>query len=139
MRTALDTNVLSVIWGGESAASRVSQLLDEFGKQGGLVIAPIVYIELRAHPNLAEGFVDGFLETMRVAVEWSMGQEIWLLAAERFERYSHRRRRQGQNEPKRFPADFLIAAHALLSADRLATFDLRGYRTDFPELHLVTL
>jgi predicted nucleic acid-binding protein len=137
MRTAIDTNVLSAIWGGESAASRASQLLDEAGKRGGLVIVPIVYVELRAHPNLAEGFVDRFLQTMRVAVEWTLEQEVWLLAAERFERYAHRRRREGASEPKRFPADFLVAAHALLRADRLATFDLRSYRADFPELQLV--
>jgi predicted nucleic acid-binding protein len=137
MRTAIDTNVLSAIWGGESAASRASQFLDESGKHDGLVITPIVYVELRAHPNLAEGFVDRFLQTMRVAVDWTVGQEVWLLAGERFEQYARRRRRQGSSEPKRFTADFLVAAHALLNADRLATFDQRSYGTDFPELQLV--
>jgi predicted nucleic acid-binding protein len=137
MRTALDTNVLSSIWGGESAASRASAFLDEAGHRGGLVIVPIVYVELRAHPNLAEGFVDRFLQMMRVTVEWTVEQEVWLLAAERFEKYAHRRRGQIPGEVKRFPADFLVAAHALLRADRLATFDLRSYRADFPELQLV--
>ena len=137
MRTAIDTNVLSAIWGGESVASRISQVLDEAGKQGGLVVSPIVYVELRAHPNLAEGFVDRFLLTMRVAVDWVLEREIWLLAAERFEQHAQRRRRQGPGAEKRFPADYLVAAHALLSADRLVTFDQGSYRTDFPELILV--
>jgi hypothetical protein len=94
-------------------------------------------MECRANPWVREGQVDVFLETMRVAVEWLLEREIWELAAERFERYASRRRRHGGGEARRFAADFLVAAHALLRADRLVTLDQRSYRTDFPELILV--
>ncbi len=137
MRTAIDTNVLSALWGGEPAGPRISQFLYGSTGVGGLVIHPIVYVESRAHPRVTEAIVHRFLKDTHIDVDWIGGQEIWLLAAERFEQYVQRRRRQGGGESKRFPADFLVAAHALLKADRLATFDQRSYRTDFPELTLV--
>jgi predicted nucleic acid-binding protein len=74
---------------------------------------------------------------MRIAPDWIYEREVWQLAAERFEQYAKRRRRQGSGEPRRLAPDFLIAAHGLLHTDRLVTFDQRRYRTDFPELILV--
>lgn len=139
MRTAIDTNVLSALWGGETPAIRVSEFLDEAAAEGGLVISPIVYIELCSHPNLPEDFVKRFLETMQIEVEWALSREIWQLAAERFAQYAQRRRRQGPGQPKRFPADFLVASHALLRTDRLVTLEQRTYGTDFPELTLAEL
>jgi hypothetical protein len=136
MRSAIDTNVVSAIWGGEPSAERASTLLDEAAVQGALVISPMVYVELRAHPGISAEIMDEFLETMRIAVDWTQGREVWELASERFERYAQRRRRQGWGETKRFVADFLVASHALLHADRLLTFEQRTYRTDFPELRL---
>jgi predicted nucleic acid-binding protein len=38
---------------------------------------------------------------------------------------------------KRLPADFLVAAHAALHADRLMTLDATRYRQDFPKLRIV--
>jgi len=137
MRTAIDTNVLSALWGDEPTARRVSQILFEAGEVGGLVIHPIIYVEARAHPHTSEEAIHRFLEQTRIVVDWTTGQEVWLLAAERFDAYVRRRRRQGNAEAKRFPADFLVASHALLHADRLVTLDQRRYRTDFPELILV--
>jgi hypothetical protein len=137
MRTAIDTNVLSALWGGDPSARQISQFLFQAGEVGGLAIHPIIYIEARAHPNVSEESIQRFLEDTRIVVDWVVGQEIWLLAAERFQGYAQRRRRQLGTEAKRFPADFLIAAHALLHADRLATLDHRRYRTDFPELIIV--
>jgi hypothetical protein len=139
MRTAIDTNVFSAVWGREAAAEKISLWLDDAATQGDLVISPAVYVELRANPYVAATFVDRFLDTMRITVDWIVEQEIWLLSAERFEIYAHRRRHPGTMEPKRFPADFLIAAHALLHADRLVTLDQRRYRRDFPELIVAEL
>ncbi|MFP5227524.1 MAG: type II toxin-antitoxin system VapC family toxin [Acidobacteriota bacterium] len=136
MRTAIDTNILFALWGGEPSAPQISQLLYASSAVGGLVIHPIVYIESRAHPKVSAAIVDRFLRDTRIDVDWFVEQQVWLLAAERFERYVERRRGQG-GEAKRFPADFLVAAHALLKADRLVTLDQRRYRTDFPELTLM--
>jgi len=33
--------------------------------------------------------------------------------------------------------DFVVAAHALLRADRLMTLDASRYRQDFPKLHII--
>jgi predicted nucleic acid-binding protein len=104
---------------------------------GALVISPVVYVELRAYPTATEAIVDRFLEANRIEIDWLIEREIWELAAERFERYANRRRRQGGGEAKRLTSDFLIAAHAIVRADRLITLDQRRYRADFPELTLV--
>src|SRR5438046_5990875 len=39
--------------------------------------------------------------------------------------------------PKRLLVDFIVAAHALLRADRLMTLDASRYRQDFPKLRLL--
>lgn len=137
MRTALDSNILSALWGRESPAPRIAAFLDAANAQGSLVISPIVYMECQANPYVGPDDVDRFIETMRLAVDWILDREMWKLAAERFARFADRRRRQGGGEAKRLTSDFVIAAHALLHTDRLVTLDQRRYRTDFPELILV--
>ena len=139
MRTAIDTNILSAVWGREANADAIAEFLDTAGSQGALVISPIAYVEARAHPSVTEAAMHRFLSSMRMEVDWTLDQRVWLLAGERFEQHAHRRRRQVPGEMKRFPADFLVGSHALLEADRLVTLDQRIYRTDFPELTLVEL
>ncbi|MGB9029869.1 MAG: PIN domain-containing protein [Acidobacteriaceae bacterium] len=139
MRTAIDTNILSAVWGREANADGIAEFLDAAGAQGALVISPIVYVEARAHPSVTEGAMHQFLNEIRIEVDWALEQPVWLLAGERFEQHTHRRRRQAAGELRRFPADFLVGSHALLHADRLVTLDQRIYRTDFPELTLVEL
>jgi predicted nucleic acid-binding protein len=139
MRTAIDTNILSALWGAEASAQRISAFLDTAKSHGGLVISPVVYIEARGHPSISKTEMIRFFEETGITVEWVSDQPLWELAADRFERYTRRRRTQRSEEPKRFPVDFLIASHALLRADRLVTLDQRRYRADFPELNLVEL
>jgi predicted nucleic acid-binding protein len=139
VRTAIDTNILSAIWGKEARADDIADFLDRARSQGVLVISPIVYMEARAHPSVTEAEMHRFLTTSRIEVDWTLGQPVWLLAGERFEQHAHRRRRQAAGDGKRFPADFLVGSHALLHADRLVTLDQRIYRTDFPELTIVEL
>lgn len=139
MRTALDTNILSAIWGAEPTAAKIASLLYEASAQGGLVISPIVYVEGLGNPTITEPKLMQFLDSTRIAVDWTIDRPVWHLAGERFERYTRRLRRHRSGESKRFLADFLIGAHALLHADRLMTLDQRRYRTDFPELTVVEL
>lgn len=137
MRTSIDTNILSALWGGEPSAAQIPAVLDQAAGAGGLIMSAVAYVELRAYPTATETVVDRFLETMRIETDWTIERDIWELAAERFVQYANRRRRQGGGEARRLTSDFVIAAHALLRADRLITLDQRRYRTDFPELILV--
>jgi len=70
-------------------------------------------------------------------VEFLLEEPVWRKAAEGFTAYARRRRLSGGSSPKRLLPDFLIAAHALLRADRLFTLDASRYQQDFPELRLV--
>lgn len=139
MRTALDTNILSALWSGEPGAAKVLGFLSEASAAGGLVIGPIVHIECRGNPKLSEPELQQFLDDTRIVVDWAIDRPVWRLAGERFERYTRRRRQDRASEPKRFIADFLVGAHALIQADRLLTLDQRRYGIDFPELVLVEL
>jgi hypothetical protein len=137
MRTAIDTNILSALWGGEPSAALIPQFLDQAGVGGAFVLSAVAYVELRAYPTATAVIVDRFLSDMRIEVDWTVERDIWELAAERFVQYANRRRRQGGGEARRLISDFVIAAHALLRADRFITLDQRRYRADFPELILV--
>lgn len=136
MRTAIDTNILSALLTGEVNATEIGQLLDTAGDRGGLVICPIVYVELRAISGAAVSLIDAFLERTSIIVDWNFDKEIWHLAAERYQKYALRKRKQKMGEPKRLIADFIVGAHALLRADVLLTLDPRPYRRDFAELSL---
>ena len=136
MRTAIDTNILSALWSGEETAEKIRNLLNAASERGGLVICPLVYAELRAFPRATASFVDSFLERTGIFVDWDCGKEIWQLAADRYEKYAARKRKQRMGEPKRFLADFIVGAHAQLRADQLITLDQRAYRKDFPEIVL---
>jgi len=104
--------------------------------QGSTVISAPVYVELSAHPLVSPGFVDKFLAETRITVEFVLDEEVWRRAAQAFGTYARRRRQSGGAQAKRVLPDFLIAAHALLRADRLFTLDPARYQQDFPELRL---
>ena len=52
-------------------------------------------------------------------------------AANAFVAYVQRRRQSRAGSPKRLVVDFIVAAHALLRADRLMTLDASRYRRIF--------
>jgi predicted nucleic acid-binding protein len=136
VRTAIDTNIISALWSREQMAREVSRWLESAQRDGGLVIAAPVYAELLAHPQASEQFVNDFLADTGIAIDFELQRASWLEAARRFASYAHRRRGSGGQSPKRLPVDFMIGAHALLSADRLLTLDPGRYRQDFPDLRL---
>ena len=136
MRTAIDTNVLSALWSGEPAASRVTGQLEESHTLGGLVVCAPVYAELLAHPSASRRFVDEFLGDTGIRVDFELSEEVWRQAGARFAVYAQRRRRSAGGSPKRLLVDFVVAAHALLSADRLMTLDASRYQRDFPQLRI---
>ena len=101
------------------------------------MISGPVFVELSAIPGLNFEYTEKALKESRVAVDFDLGEDVWRLAASRFSAYANRRRRSGGGSPKRLLVDFVIAAHALLKADRLMTRDAGRYAQDFPSLHLI--
>ena len=137
MRTALDTNVLSALWSGEPSARNIESALFKARSEGGLVICAPVYCELLAYPSASRRFVKEFLFETGIFVDFILDEQIWQRAATAFVAYAERRRRSHGGSPKRLLVDFVVAAHALFSADRLMTLDGTRYRQDFPRLQIV--
>jgi predicted nucleic acid-binding protein len=137
LRTALDTNVLSALWSGEPSARNLESVLFKARGEGGLVICAPVYCELLAHPSATQSFVQEFLSEAGILVEFLLDEQVWQRAANAFVAYAQRRRRSRGGSPKRMLVDFVVAAHALLRADRLMTLDASRYRPDFPRLQII--
>jgi hypothetical protein len=140
MRTALDTNILSQIWSGQPSATAIAAKLFNARAEGALVVSAPVFVELAAipAPNLQGAERVGMaLGEMNIAVDFDLGEDVWRLAATAFAAYAIRRRHSGGGSPKRLLADFVIAAHALLKADRFMTRDANLYAQDFPNLRLM--
>src|SRR5580693_3636141 len=136
MRTALDTNILSLFWSREPWAAAIADHLSKARAEGGLVISAPVFVELSAIPTGDAQRVERLLGEMAIAVDFDLGEDVWRLAEKSFAAYAIRRRRSGGGSPKRLLPDFVIAAHALLKADRLMTRDASRYAQDFPSLRL---
>jgi predicted nucleic acid-binding protein len=137
MRTALDTNILSAVWGGEATGAEIVSLLGVLHRQGSLVVCGPVYAELRAHPMVERQFIDEYLKRRKIDVDLDLSHEVWDAAASAFADYANRRRQSGGDQPKRLLADFIVGAHALKRADRLLTLDAKRYQTAFPDLQMV--
>ena len=137
MRTALDTNILSLFWSREPSATSIAAQLSKARTEGALVVSAPVFVELSAIPTGDVQRIESLLGEMGIAIDFDLGEDVWRLAATSFSAYAIRRRRSGGGFPKRLLPDFVIAAHALLKADRLMTRDAQHYRLNFPSLRLL--
>jgi predicted nucleic acid-binding protein len=137
MRTALDTNILSLFWSGGSSTATITAQLSHARAEGALAVSAPVFVELSAIPTGNPRRVETLLREMNITVDFDLGEDVWQLAATSFAAYAVRRRRSGGGLPKRLPADFVIAAHASLRANRLMTLDANRYGVDFPNLRLI--
>lgn len=128
MITAVDTNVLLDLFLSVSAfhaqsRERIAAAYDA----GAVIVCDIVYAELV--PRFpSRGGLDDALREINVSVS-PLDTAIAYEAGLRWARY---RRAGGPRE--RILPDFLIGAHAVLSADAFLTRDRRFYGTYFPEL-----
>jgi predicted nucleic acid-binding protein len=138
LRTAIDTNVISALWSAEPNANLMIDMLGKARNAGSLVISGVVYAELLAYPKASQKFVDEFLATTEIQIEFDIGDKAWLEVAKRFGKYVERRRRSNSQTSKRLLADFIVGAHALFKADLLFTLDSSRYKTDFPSLKLLS-
>jgi predicted nucleic acid-binding protein len=137
MRTALDTNILSLFWSGGLLADAIASQLSRVRAEGALVVSAPVFVELSAIPTGDAQRIEKLLTEMNIAIDFDLGEDIWRCAAASFAAYAIRRRRSAGGLAKRMPADFAIASHALLKADRLMTRDASRYTLDFPNLRLI--
>lgn len=136
MVSAIDTNVLIAYLAGSEAHSARAQILLKEASKGDLLISPIVYTELYAHPGAKPEDIQAFLKSFRIRIEFNVTEAVWRKAAEKYRAYVFRRRQSQGDMPKRFLADFIVGAQALEVADQLLSFD-DAYHASFPELTLI--
>ena len=131
MISALDSNVLIDIFADDARyASASLAAVRTAGRAGSLVVCEIVLAEVARYFDALDQLTS-VLDRLSVARE-PIGEAGCFLAGAAFRRY-----RQRGGERERELADFLIAAHALTQANRLAASD-RGYlRRWFPKLRLL--
>lgn len=131
MRTAVDASVLWCLINQEADSAAWKAALERASYEGELVISPTAFAEMSPAYSSPEDVLEDLqrlnisYDPIRPAAAWKAGQV--------FKSY----RRAGGPRATLLP-DFLIAAHALVQADRLAATD-RGYlRTYFPTLKLLS-
>lgn len=131
MRTALDSSVLILLYRKQADWEAWRDCLQAAVSEGELVISPIAFSEYSiAYPSMKSACDD--LERLQIYYD-QIEPAAAYLAGQIFLNY----RREGGPRSHLIP-DFLIAAHASMQANRLATID-RGYlRTYFPTLPLLT-
>ena len=130
MKTAIDTSVLLSVFKAESDANAWLDRLVRARREGQLVVCDVVYAELTPafseHEELSKT-----LAKLGVAFEAVSPAAAWRAG------HSFRAYRDAGGPREHLIADFLIAAHAEVQADRIAAVDrgyLRRYFADLPLL-----
>jgi hypothetical protein len=128
---AVDTSVLLAIFKGEAKGELWLECLQSAGEVGPLLVSSIVFAETRSFfPS--DKACHAALDDLGVQHS-ALTEEAANLAGQVFRNY----RAKGGPRTTILP-DFLVAAHAAVQADCLATED-RGYlRTYFPKVRVLS-
>ena len=130
MITAVDSSVLWSLIKQEAGWRQWQDLLQQASTEGPLLVCPIVFAEL-APSTQNETALMGFLSRLQIGYD-SLSSTTAYLAGETFRQY-----RLAGGPRQHLVPDFLIAAHAMNQANRLAAID-RGYlKKWFPNLVLL--
>lgn len=82
MPVALDTNILVTLWrGSDEAARNVRVILERVSVREALVIAPPVYAELLAAPQVDAATLAASLTQARIEINWRLDEAVWRTAA----------------------------------------------------------
>jgi predicted nucleic acid-binding protein len=130
MITAIDTSVLLALAKPEPDAADWLGLLERQREDGELIVCEIVAAEYYALIMNEEKFRESFRDLGLAYTPCAIHSAT--LAGEIFRQY----RMQGGPREHLIP-DFLIGAHALKQADRLAAKDRGYYRKYFPKLTVI--
>ena len=131
MITAVDTNVLLDVFGADPKFGAASaQALRRCLKEGTLVASEVVWAETATVFGDARLFQNA-MDTLQAAFS-PMTEGAAIKAADAWRRY-----RAGGGPRDRIAADFLIAGHSLVAADRLLTRDRGFYRRYFAALRIL--
>lgn len=131
MVTAVDTNIfLDITSGGEFVRNESALALENAAESGPVVISTVCYSELSVSFR-SKAALDQFLRGLKVRTD-DLDAATAFLAGQFQREYKLR-----GGSRTRILADFLIAAHAQLHADRLLTRDSRFFLDSFPSLKAV--
>lgn len=91
MTTWVDTNILSAAYRGDAEAKEEARVtMQEAAADGWFAISACVYAELLAGPGMTVSELERLLKDANIPVAWQTGEDIWVLAAERFREYAQR-------------------------------------------------
>jgi len=131
MITAVDTSTLLDVFTADARYLLGSQdALRKAMQEGRLILCEVVLAELRPCFKKRSALLDA-LEKLDVDFQ-PVSMQAALLAGEVWKRY-----RQSGGKREHLIPDFLVAAHAMDSADRLLTRDRGFYRRWFRGLKLI--
>jgi hypothetical protein len=92
MRTAIDSNLLSALFGLEPTSDLLVELLGRCRQKGALVIYGTVFAEGHAIPKMTLVFHEEFLSDTDVSVDQAASREDWNADGVAFGEYAVRRR-----------------------------------------------
>lgn len=130
MITALDSSMIWAIVNQELGYDLALQALISAASEGPLVISPIAFAELAPSSPDASN-LNKFLGRLDILFD-PISPDAAHLAGSTFKKY-----RQAGGPRQQILPDFIIAAHAKIQANRLATLDHGYLRKWFPDLPLL--